>query len=100
MLIFSSLLLQPVLLLVEHEIGALIVQLVDRGLPFLMFSSSCVHHLLGLLLAVFHVSLNIILMVVKVLQDVILQCSADTSPHQVSRYRYAPTVRSPPGFPA
>eukprot|EP00972_Heterocapsa_arctica_P044583 6578882-Heterocapsa_arctica.AAC.1 len=46
----TPLLLQPGVLLVQHEVDALIVQLVDRGLPFFMFSSSCVHHLLGLLL--------------------------------------------------
>eukprot|EP00972_Heterocapsa_arctica_P035499 5224667-Heterocapsa_arctica.AAC.1 len=28
------------------------------------------------------------------------QLSAHASPHQVSKYRHAPTVRPPPGFPA
>eukprot|EP00972_Heterocapsa_arctica_P114139 16440928-Heterocapsa_arctica.AAC.1 len=100
MLIFSSLLLQPVLLLVEHEVRALIVQLVDCGLPFLIFSSSHVHHLLGLLLVVPHVLPSTLLMVAKVLQDVFRTPSCFASPHQVSKYRYAPTVRLPPGFPA
>eukprot|EP00972_Heterocapsa_arctica_P101169 14912908-Heterocapsa_arctica.AAC.1 len=59
----TPLLLQPVILLVQHEVDALIVQLADRGLPFFMFSSSCVHHLLDLLLVVLHVSLNTLPMV-------------------------------------
>eukprot|EP00972_Heterocapsa_arctica_P034055 5012977-Heterocapsa_arctica.AAC.1 len=65
----TPLLLQPICLVVPHEIDTLIVQLVDRGLPFSMFSSSCAHHLLDLLLVVLHVSLSIPPMVAKVLQD-------------------------------
>eukprot|EP00972_Heterocapsa_arctica_P000392 56490-Heterocapsa_arctica.AAC.1 len=65
----TPLLLQAIVLVVPHEVDVLISKLVDRGLPFFMFSSSCAHHLLDMLLVVLHISLSIPPMVAKVLQD-------------------------------